>query len=154
MNWIRNLLKIFQFMLLQFNSYNEHWERFVIEKCLPFFSGNKSEILGYSKLLDQYRVLGAVWGIFPSSSPTFLQGGEPKFSQVSCQKQTNNGLAHSRHSDISWNPNVLAVNYASIIWIKAKMASRLRKRERAADFVRAKIAPKNNWHIVWVNLKT
>ena len=30
----------------------------------------------------------------------------------------------------------------------------LRKRERLADFVRAQIAPKNNCHIVGVNLKT
>ena len=34
------------------------------------------------------------------------------------------------------------------------MASQLRKIERVADFVRAQIAPKNNCHIVGVNLKT
>ena len=34
------------------------------------------------------------------------------------------------------------------------MASRLRKRERVADFVLAQIAPKNNCHLVGVNLKT
>ena len=34
------------------------------------------------------------------------------------------------------------------------MASRLRERERAADFVRAQIAPKNYCHTVGVNMKT
>ena len=34
------------------------------------------------------------------------------------------------------------------------MASWLRKRERVADFVRAQIALKNNFHVVGVNLKT
>ena len=34
------------------------------------------------------------------------------------------------------------------------MASLRRKRESVADFVRAQIAPKNNCHIVGVNLKT
>ena len=34
------------------------------------------------------------------------------------------------------------------------MASQLRKRERVSDFVRAQIAPKNNCHIIGVNLKT
>ena len=34
------------------------------------------------------------------------------------------------------------------------MASRLRKTEKVADFVRAQIAPKNNCLIVGVNLKT
>ena len=34
------------------------------------------------------------------------------------------------------------------------MASRLRKRQRVADFTNAQIAPKNNCHIVGVNLKT
>ena len=32
------------------------------------------------------------------------------------------------------------------------MASWLRKRERVADFVRAQIAPKNNYDVVGVNL--
>ena len=34
------------------------------------------------------------------------------------------------------------------------MASRLRESKRVADFVRAQIAPKNNCHLVGVNLKT
>ena len=34
------------------------------------------------------------------------------------------------------------------------MASRLRKAEKVADFVRAQIAPKNNCLIVGVNFKT
>ena len=34
------------------------------------------------------------------------------------------------------------------------MASWLRKRERVADFVRAQIAHKNNFHVVGMNLKT
>ena len=34
------------------------------------------------------------------------------------------------------------------------MASRLRKGERVADFVRTQIAPKNNCHEVGMNLKT